>query len=144
MAALSIYLDECVDHRLAARLRDAGIDVLTVVEASLDSLDDESQLEHATSTGRTLLTQNQIDFRRLHAAYMRAGKRHSGIILIPQTIPFDRFANRALLMVDWVSTFAQHDSRVFAWTELQQLLIHGLRLPTWDEAVVRDALGWRA
>ena len=74
-----IYLDECIDHRLATALRAAEINVLTVSEAGSVSHDDEAQLSFATSQGRMLLSQNQIDFRRLHAAFARAGRQHSGI-----------------------------------------------------------------
>ena len=130
-------------RRLAAYLRSVGVDVLTAVEARTISDDDEVQLMYASSQGRVLVTQNQIDFRRLHAVFRRERRQHSGIILVPQTVPYQRKERRVRLLVDWVGTFSEHQSRLFAWTDLQQQIIHGFRLPGWDEEVVRDAIGWR-
>jgi predicted nuclease of predicted toxin-antitoxin system len=139
-----IYLDECIDYRLATALRTAEIDVLTVSEAGAASHDDEAQLSFATSQGRMLLSQNQIDFRRLHATFMRTGRPHGGIVLVPQTVPYQRLERRVRLLLDWVARFSEHQSRLFTWTALQQEIIHGFRLPEWDETIVRDTVGWRA
>jgi len=143
MPTPAIYLDECIDHRLAERLREAGFDVLTVVEAGALSIDDESQLTVATGRGRVLLSQNQIDFRRIHSAFARTQRHHGGIMLIPQTTPLDRFVVRVRLMLDWVSTFDEHHVRLFTWSDFQQQLIHGFRMSHWDEATVRTAIGWK-
>jgi hypothetical protein len=138
-----IHLDECIDHRIAAFLRTIGVDVMTVIEAATSSNDDEAQLIFATEQGRMLLSQNQIDFRRLHAVFLRAGRSHAGIILVPQTTPYARLENRVRLLVEWVTTLEERQSHLFTWTDLQQQIIRGFRLPEWDEAAVRDAVGWR-
>lgn len=137
-----LYLDECVDHRLAASLRKRGFDIVTVQDAGTQSEDDESQLLSALRQGRVLLSHNQTHFRRLHAAFIRQGRAHGGIILIPQTVPFRRLEVRAMLILGWVATAASHGSQLFTWGELQQRLIHGYRLSDWDERDVREALGW--
>ncbi|HLI77940.1 MAG TPA: DUF5615 family PIN-like protein [Acidobacteriaceae bacterium] len=142
MAAPALYLDECVDHRLAAALAAHGFDVLTVQQAQRVSDDDEDQLLFASQQGRLLLSHNQIDFRRLHAVFERAGRPHGGIMLIPQTVPLARLEVRARLMLDWVAAAGDWRSRLFTWTDLQQQIIHGYRLPGWREAEVREALGW--
>jgi predicted nuclease of predicted toxin-antitoxin system len=139
-----IHLDECIDHRIAAFLRAIGVDVVTVSEAATSSNDDEAQLMFATEQGRMLVSQNQIDFRRLHAAFVRGGRPHGGIILVPQTTPYSRLEYRVRLLMEWVATFGERQSQLFSWTDLQQQIIHGFRLPQWDEAAVRDAVGWRA
>lgn len=143
MVAPSIYLDECVDHRLAEALRRRGFDVLTVREARTGGDDDEAQLLFATSQGRVFVAHNQLHFRRLHAAFGRAGRTHGGIMLLPQTVPFSRLELRAALMMGWLATVPDHGSRLFTWSELQQRLIHRYRLPEWGEQDVREALGWR-
>lgn len=143
MVSPAIYLDECMGRRLAAYLRSTGVDVVTAAEAQTTSDDDEAQLIYASSQGRILISQNQIDFRRLHAIFRRARRPHAGIILVPQTVPYRRKEHRVRLLVDWVSTFSEHRSQLFTWTDLQQQIIHGFRLPGWDEEVVRDAIGWR-
>jgi hypothetical protein len=143
MAAPSVYLDECVDHRLVEALRRQGFDVLTVQDAGTRSDDDEAQLLYATSQGRVFFSHNQLHFRRLHAAFIREGRAHGGIILIPQTVPFSRLELRAALMMEWVGTMSDHESRLLTWSELQQRLIHGYRLPDWSEQDVREALARR-
>jgi predicted nuclease of predicted toxin-antitoxin system len=142
MPTPSLYLDECVDQRLAATLRALGYDVVTVQEAHRESEEDEDQLLYASSQGRMLLSHNQLDFRRWHAAFERTRRPHGGIILIPQTVPLSRLEIRARLMLDWVTETLDRHSRLFTWAELQQRLIHGYRLPRWEEPEVRQALGW--
>ena len=142
MAIPAIYLDECIDRRLAIRLRALGLDVVTVAEAATTGNSDEAQLVYAASEGRMLVSQNQIDFRRLHTAFARTSRPHSGILLIPQTVPFPRLERRVTLLLDWVGTISEHDSRLFTWSNLQQRISHGVRLPGWEEHVVRDAMGW--
>ncbi len=139
----ALFLDECVDRRLAATLVALGFDVVTVQQAHRESEDDEDQLLYATREGRMLLSHNQIDFRRWHAAFARQGRPHAGIVLIPQTVPLARLEIRARLMLDWVAEAPGWQSRLFGWSELQQRLIHGYRMPGWNESDVRQALGWR-
>lgn len=91
----ALFLDECVDQRLAAVLRALGYDVVTVQEAQREGEEDEEQLLYATSQGRMFLSHNQIDFRRWHARARRMGRPHGGIVLIPQTVPFWRLEIRA-------------------------------------------------
>ncbi len=142
MPAPSILLDECVDHRLVDVLRPQGFDVLTVQEAGRVSEEDEAQLLYATSQGRLFVSHNQIHFRRLHARFVQEGREHAGIVLIPQTVPFMRLEIRARLVLSWVAAQNDHRSRLFSWSDLQQQLIHGYRLPGWDERDVRTAVGW--
>jgi hypothetical protein len=125
------------------KLRADGLDVVSVFEVAATSNDDEAQLLFAASHGRILLTQNQIDFRRLHVTFRQANRTHAGIMLVPQTVPYLRLEQRVRLMIDWVTTFEEHRSQLYTWSTLQQAIIHGLRLPDWDEPIVRDAIGWR-
>jgi hypothetical protein len=143
MAPPAIYLDECLGRRLAVHLRSIGLDVVTVAEVQASSRNDEAQLVYASSQGRLLLSQNQIDFRRLHAIFRQERRLHAGIILVPQTVPYQRKMHRVRLLIDWVGTFSEHQSRLFTWADLQQQIIHGFRLPGWHEEIVRDAVGWR-
>ena len=119
------------------------VDVLTLQEAGAASEEDESQLVYASGQGRILLSHNQLDFRRLHATFVQAGRSHGGIMLIPQTVPFSRLEIRAALMLDWTTTFPDLHARLFTWSDLQQRLIQGCRLPHWTDDDVRSALGQR-
>jgi predicted nuclease of predicted toxin-antitoxin system len=140
--AIRLWLDECIDSRLVQVLRRRGYDVLAAGEEGTGGLEDVQQLAHATSLGRLLVSHNQVHFRRLHQAFQQQGRPHGGIILLPQVLPFARLEARVLLLLDWVAPFRDHQSRLFRWAELQQLLIHGFRLPHWEERQVRVALNW--
>jgi predicted nuclease of predicted toxin-antitoxin system len=59
-----ILADENIDRRLVLLLRDAGLDLVTVVELGLAGSSDATVLETATSAGRVVLTQD-ADFGAL-------------------------------------------------------------------------------
>ncbi len=142
MPAPPVYLDECVDRPMAAGLRRRGFDVLTALEAGRAEDPDDDQLSYATSVGRVLFSYNRTDFRRLHAAYLRSGRQHGGIILIPQVPPVDRRELRAAMLLDWLGTLDEYQSRLFQWNDLQQHLVSGYRLPGYTEAEVALVVGW--
>lgn len=100
MPAPPAYLDECVDRPVAEDLRHRGFDVLTAVEAGRGQYPDRAQLEYATSAGRVILTYNRMDFRRLHAAFVQAGRPHGGIIILPQTRMIPRRQVRAAMLLE--------------------------------------------
>lgn len=79
---LRVYMDmDSLDSNVVEALRAAGIDVLTTPEAGNERASDEDQLAFATAEGRVIYTANRADYSRLHAALMRAGGRHVGIIV---------------------------------------------------------------
>ncbi|MBA4179462.1 MAG: hypothetical protein C0506_02640 [Anaerolinea sp.] len=79
---LRLYMDmDSLRPAVIRGLRANGTDVLTSAEAGHQRLSDERQLEFATAEGRAIYTANLVDFTRLHAAWMRAGRHHHGIIV---------------------------------------------------------------
>jgi hypothetical protein len=142
MPAPLVYIDECVDRPVVEALRQRKVDVLTALEAGRGQDPDDAQLAYAGQLGRVLLSYNRIHFRRVHAAYLRAGREHAGIVLIPQAPPVLRRQLRAAMMLDWLGTFDTHQSLLFQWNDLQQRLLGGFRLPGYTEDEVRQALGW--
>src|SRR5438105_1868919 len=82
---IRLFVDEdAMAHALVTGLRARGIDVLTVGEKARRRLDDDEQLEFATSKGRVLYTFNASDFYRLHTEWLTEGKAHAGIVFAPQ------------------------------------------------------------
>lgn len=82
---IALYLDEdSVRGSLVRGLRASGIDVVTTAELGRLGADDEEQLRFATSQGRTIYTANLAHFPRLHIEWVRAGRHHAGIILLPK------------------------------------------------------------
>jgi hypothetical protein len=81
--AFSLYADEDTTHNAVFRaLRAELVDCLTTVEANREGASDESQLEFASASGRTILTTNQGDFVKLYTEWARAGRNHGGIIIL--------------------------------------------------------------
>ena len=82
---LPLYMDEdSMGLALARGLRAPNIDVLTAQEAGMIEQRDADQLDFAARNGRAICTSNTRDFWTLHSAHLTEGKRHAGIILIPQ------------------------------------------------------------
>lgn len=79
MGSVRYYMDEHVSSAVVIGLRRRGVDVLTVAEAELRGLADNTQLEFALSEGRTTFTQDR-DFLRLAAS----GTSHAGVVYAPQ------------------------------------------------------------
>ena len=61
-----IYLDECVDARLALLLTSRGHPATTAVDERMLAASDLAHLEHAAARGWPLITHNRRDFQRLH------------------------------------------------------------------------------
>jgi predicted nuclease of predicted toxin-antitoxin system len=79
-------------RRVAAKLREAGHDVLALAEdAAYEGLADPQVLELAASEQRILITRNSRDFAPLARQWAEAGRSHAGIILI-WTLNHSQFA----------------------------------------------------
>ena len=76
-----LYANENIPLPLVERLRNLGYDVQTSNDAGLSNLrtPDDRVLEHATSSGRAVLTLNWKHFKALH----RVGTSHAGIVGFP-------------------------------------------------------------
>jgi hypothetical protein len=87
---MKLFADEDFDHRVVARLRTFGHDVVTVMDAGRRGVADEDQLAYATAEGRALLTFNRSDFHALH----RRQTAHAGIITCTRDADFEALATR--------------------------------------------------
>ena len=135
-----IYADEDIDRPLIEALRARGFDVLTVQITRSFGEDDPAQLERAAAAGRVLLTFNRRHFRRLHAAWLEAGRAHPGIVTLPQGGTAERRALRVAMLVDWLGA-DQLLSRFVTWIDLQTRLHAGEQIEGYTDADVRMALG---
>lgn len=81
---MKAVLDEHLSPQIAALLREAGHDVVAVVERDdLVGRSDRAVFEFAASEGRAVITNNIKDFRPLAAEWLAAGRNHPGLILLP-------------------------------------------------------------
>lgn len=141
MEASSAYLDECVDTRLAARLRGRGVTIVTAHDAAMLGVSDADQLHYATNLDLLLITHDARDFAHLHRAWRAAARAYSGIVTLPVGGLLDRVTLRVAMLLDWVSTFDERRSRLFQWGHLQDELGRGYRLSGFTEPQIWLALG---
>jgi predicted nuclease of predicted toxin-antitoxin system len=76
---MALYADENFPLRVIEELRRLGHDVVTAFEdgRANQSITDRELLERAKEIGRTILTLNRLDFKRLHLQL----PDHAGIII---------------------------------------------------------------
>jgi hypothetical protein len=72
--AIALYMDVHVPQAITDQLRRRGVDVLTAIEDDSAELGDEALLEHASSLGRVLFTQD-IRFKVLALILAASGTR---------------------------------------------------------------------
>jgi predicted nuclease of predicted toxin-antitoxin system len=137
----SVYLDECVDQRLAPALRDRGFSVLTASTAGTLGATDDNQLRFATVHDLVIISYNRRHFRRLHALHLERGEPHPGIVLVPATSLLPRLTVRAAMLLDWMTATGERHSQLFDWRDLQYHFTQGLRLPGYSDDELRLALG---
>jgi predicted nuclease of predicted toxin-antitoxin system len=99
MARIKILTDEDVWAGLAAALREAGYDAVSINEINRKGLADEEQLAFAVAESRALLTHNVQDFGPLAEMCFKQGIPHCGILVARQ---FDKreLLRRTLQLLD--------------------------------------------
>lgn len=89
---MKYYLDEDLSPKIAEILRKQGIDAISVYETGMAQASDREQLEYAVSGGRCLITRNRNDFIKLTVQFFNEHRKHYGILIIPHTLPGDKFS----------------------------------------------------
>ena len=79
-----LLLDEHIWLGLRNALVQRGYDVVHVVDAEMQGVDDETVLARAVQEGRAVLTFNVRDFAPLAVRWFHEGREHFGIILSPE------------------------------------------------------------
>lgn len=83
MSGPRLLLDEMMSAKIAAQLRERGLDVQAVLERrELVTYPDEALLELATREERTLVTKNIVDFGPLSQQWAADGRSHAGLVFI--------------------------------------------------------------
>jgi hypothetical protein len=99
------YLDNDVHLWIATDLRNRGFDAVHSLEIGHEGFSDEEHLRWAAHEGRTVVTFDREDFKRLSDDWRRRGESHAGIIVsvAPPRIALSAFHRRLLAFLDAVA-----------------------------------------
>ena len=83
--------------------RGLGLDVSSVHEIGRKSLPDEDQLRFAATEDRVFLTRNRNDFLFWTREFFRTAEPHTGVLIIPLSLPNNRPDRIAHALARWAS-----------------------------------------
>lgn len=92
---MKFYLDEDLSSQIAVLLRNQGLDCISAHESGMLGASDLEQLSFASNHKRCLVTKNRDDFIRLTVQFFNDNLPHFGLLIIPSTIPGDKFSQIA-------------------------------------------------
>ena len=85
-------LDEMFSHVIAAVVREAGTDIVSVHERHVEGAADSDVLSDATRERRCLITHNHRHFVPLTRDFYDRGLPHSGVVLVAGSVPTNAYA----------------------------------------------------
>ncbi len=98
---MKFYLDEDLSLKIAELLRNDGVDCISAHETEMMQASDLEQLKFSARKKRCLVTRNRDHFIRLTVQFFNDYLPHYGLLIIPYTIPGDRFSQIADMLADY-------------------------------------------
>ena len=100
---MKFYLDEDISPKISEMLRKSRIDAVSTHEVGMNQAMDSEQLEYAALEGRSLVTRNRDDFIHLTVQFFNEQLPHSGVLIVPHSIPGDTFSHTANAIKEYAS-----------------------------------------
>ncbi|MHB8574943.1 MAG: DUF5615 family PIN-like protein [Dehalococcoidia bacterium] len=104
---MKCYLDADISQRVAAIVRrlDPSIDITSALELRHQAVSDRDELRHAILEGRCIITRNYKDFDDLTTECLETGRAHTGVLLVPSSLPNDNFSGIAKAIVAFAQDY---------------------------------------
>lgn len=99
---MKFYLDEDISPKVADILKKNHIDAISAHRVEMIQASDDAQLAHAAAEKRTMVTRNRNDYIRLSVQFFNEMRPHHGVLIIPYTLPGDKFALIAESLIEYV------------------------------------------
>ncbi len=84
-----VYLDEDVSVLIGTLLQARGFNACTARDEGMLGEDDPSQLAHAVSLERCIVTHNRVHFEQLHNGCLAGDQKYFGIIVATRRSPYE-------------------------------------------------------
>jgi len=110
---LKYYIDEDLSPKISEILRKFHIDAISAHEVSMLQVTDLEQLERSSSEGRCLITRNRNDFIRLTVQFFNEQRPHAGVLIIPHTLPGDKFSVIAKAIIKYHSKHPENELEAY-------------------------------
>jgi len=104
---MKFYLDEDISPKIAELLKKDGVDCISAHESKMMQASDLEQLRFSAHKKRCFVTRNKDHFIRLTVQFFNDYLPHYGLLIIPHTIPGDRFSQTADMLADYARMHPQ-------------------------------------
>ncbi len=98
---MKFYIDEDLSGKVAEIARGMGVDIVTAHECGNQGAEDEIHLLAAARADRCLVTRNRDHFVALTVRFLQEGLPHAGVLVVPYTLPTDRFGMVAVAIAQY-------------------------------------------
>lgn len=88
---MRFYLDEDLSGKIADIARGMGVDMVSAHGCGNLGVEDDVHLAFAAKEGRCLVTRNRDHFIALTVKFFEEQRPHAGVLVVPYTLPGDRF-----------------------------------------------------
>ena len=98
---IKFLLDEDIPPKAAEIARGLGLDAHSVIDLGRTGWSDAQQLSQAAEDQRVFVTYNRDDFIQLTKWAFQGGDAHTGVVIVPRSIPRKQPARLAHALARW-------------------------------------------
>ncbi|MBI5194945.1 MAG: DUF5615 family PIN-like protein [Nitrospirae bacterium] len=116
---MKYYIDEDISPTIAEILKKHHIDAISAYEAGMAQAADIEHLRRAASERRCLITRNRNDYIRLTVQFFNEHHPHNGVLIMPYTLPGDKFSFIAKAIIKYDSKHPQDSLEPYTFDFLE-------------------------